>query len=225
MSKGLGSASGPCCRHRGGVREPERWVPARRAPVRRSVWVPALGGASGGPGCSPRPLSSRLLRGTGCPRTGQSCCVRGHSPDPGALCAPRWRPLPDPLAELNNCVRGEALQTMPNWKRGKKLDVRILRMRCLRFLSFQRNMDVTLCIEANDLPTRPGQHLRWEPTRPQHLPGLAVCWERGRVGSLWGAYCPPFSRRAGKDRAKACRGRAVVLGGGEAGRASRGSSL
>lgn len=126
---------------------------------------------------------------------------------------------------LTIAFEGKRFRQCQTGNGGKKLDVRILRMRCLRFLSFQRNMDVTLCIEANDLRTRPGQHLRWEPTRTQHLPGLAVCWERGRVGSLWGAYCPPFSRRAGKGRAKACRGRAVVLGGGEAGRASRGSSL
>lgn len=223
MSQGLGSASGPCCRHRGGVREPERRAPARRAPVRRSVWVPALGGASGGPGCSPRPLSSRLLRGTGCPRTGQSCRVRGHSPDPGALCAPRWRPLPDPLAGLNNCVQGEALQTMLNWKRRQKARCADSEDEVLEVLKFSTKHGRDTLHRSQRPPDSPraappvGAHAHPAPSR--------TCWERGRVGSLWGAYCPPFSRRAGKDRAKACRGRAVVLGGGEAGRASRGSSL
>lgn len=224
MSQGLGSASGPCCRHRGGVREPERRAPARRAPVRRSVWVPALGGASGGPGCSPRPLSSRLLRGTGCPRTGQSCRVRGHSPDPGALCAPRWRPLPDPLAGLNNCVQGEALQTMLNWKRRQKAGCADSEDEVLEVLKFSTKHGRDTLHRSQRPPDSPraappvGAHAHPAPSR-------TFCWERGRVGSLWGAYCPPFSRRAGKDRAKACRGRAVVLGGGEAGRASRGSSL
>lgn len=198
MSEGLGSASGPCCRDRGGVREPERRAPARRAPVRRSVWVPALGGASGGPGCSPRPLSSRLLRGTGCPRTGQSCRVRGHSPDPGALCAPRWRPLPDPLAELNNCIQGEALQTMLNWKRRQKARCVDSEDEMLEVLKFSTKHGRDTLHRSQRPPDSPraappvGAHAHPAPSRTCRLLGA-----RPR-GKLVGSILPPLLEKSRK---------------------------